>query len=50
MIVFWIIFILMWLWLIYELWSAPILEERPDGTWKTIRPAKKLSDLWRKQS
>jgi hypothetical protein len=41
--------IILWLWLFYEMWSATHLEERPDGTWKTIKPAKKFRDLWRKR-
>jgi hypothetical protein len=45
-----IILVVFWaLIFVYEMWRAPLLEEQPDGSWKTIRPAKKLSDLWRKQ-
>jgi hypothetical protein len=31
------------------MWRAPMYEERPDGSFKTIRPAKKLSDLFKKK-
>jgi hypothetical protein len=33
----------------FEMWRAPMYEERPDGSFKTIRPAKKLSDLFKKK-
>ena len=37
------------LWLIYEFWRAPLMEEQPDGSWKTIKPTKKLKDLFKKK-
>ena len=37
------------LWMAYEIWRAPLLEETEDGNYKTKRPTKKLSDLWRRQ-
>ena len=37
------------LFIAYEMWRAPMYEERPDGSFKTIRPAKKLSDLFKKK-
>ena len=37
-------------WIIYEYWRAPLLKENEDGSWTTIRPVKKIKDLWRKQS
>ena len=42
-------FILYWLWIAYEFWRAPLMEEQPDGTWKTIRSTKKLKDLFKKK-
>lgn len=42
-------FVLYWAWVGYEVWRAPMLEERPDGSFKTIRPTKKLSDLFKKK-
>ena len=36
------------LWLAYEMWRAPLLEEKEDGTWKTIKPTKTLKDLFKK--
>jgi hypothetical protein len=38
------------LWMAYEIWRAPLMEEKDDGKLITKRPARKLSDLWRKQS
>jgi hypothetical protein len=36
------------LWTAYEIWRAPLMEETEDGGLITKRPARKLSDLWRK--
>ncbi len=38
------------LWIAYEMWRAPLMEETDDGRLITKRPARKLSDLWRKRS
>ncbi len=46
--IFWIVFGLVWVWIIYEWWRAPMMEEQSDGTYKTIRPEKKLSELFKK--
>lgn len=35
------------LWVAYEVWRAPLLEEQNDGSWKTIKPTKKLKDLFK---
>jgi hypothetical protein len=37
------------LWLGYEMWRAPLLEEQEDGTWKTIKPTKSLRNLFKKK-
>lgn len=42
-------FVAVWLWIIYELWRAPWMAEQPNGDLKIIRPAKKLSDLFKKK-
>ena len=39
---------LLWIWIIYEFWSAPLMQENEDGSWTTIRPSKKIKDLWKK--
>jgi hypothetical protein len=44
-----LIFAVLWLWIIYEWWRAPLVEELPNGDKKLIRPAKKLSDLFKKK-
>ena len=36
------------LWTAYEIWRAPHMEETQDGKLITKKPARKLSDLWRK--
>jgi hypothetical protein len=41
--------LLLWVWVIYEGWRAPMMEEQPDGSWKTIKPEKKFSDLFKKK-
>ena len=45
-----ITFIVVAIWIAFEIWRAPLMEETEDGRLITKRPAKKLSDLWRKQS
>jgi hypothetical protein len=37
------------IWVSYEMWRAPLLEERPDGSWKTIKPEKTLKDLFKRK-
>ncbi len=38
------------IWMAYEIWRAPLMEETEDGKLITKRPTRKLSDLWRKES
>lgn len=45
-----ILFVVSWIWVGFELWRAPLMEETEDGELITKRPAKKISDLWRKRS
>jgi hypothetical protein len=45
-----LLIILIVLWVVvfaYEMWRAPLLEEQPDGSWKTIKPAKTWRDLFK---
>lgn len=37
------------LWVAYEMWRAPLLEENEDGSWKTIKPTKSFRDLFKKK-
>jgi hypothetical protein len=41
--------ILLWIWMAYEIWRAPLLEMDDNGNWITKRPEKKLSDLFKKK-
>ena len=41
-----ILFVIIWAWIAYEMWRAPLMEETDDGKLVTKRPAKKLSDLF----
>jgi hypothetical protein len=36
-----------YLWLAYEFWRAPLLEEQEDGSYKTIESTKKWRDLFK---
>jgi hypothetical protein len=44
-----LISIIFWIWIIYEVWRAPMLKENEDGTYTTIVPEKKLKDLFKKK-
>lgn len=44
-----IVFIFTAIWIAYEIWRAPLMEETEDGGLRTIRPTKKLSDLFKKK-
>ncbi len=48
-VIFGTIFVVIGLWMAFEIWRAPLMEEREDGGLRTIRPAKKLSDLFKKK-
>ncbi len=37
------------LWMAYEIWRAPLMEETDDGKLVTKRPTRKLSDLFKKR-
>jgi hypothetical protein len=47
--IFSIFFTLLWVWIIYEGWRAPMMKENEDGSFTTIRPAKKFKDLFKKR-
>lgn len=38
------------LWMGYSGWSAPLMKENEDGSWTTLQPQKKFSDLFKKQT
>jgi hypothetical protein len=37
------------LWIAYEIWRAPLMEENEDGVLRVKRPTKKLKDLWQRR-
>lgn len=37
------------LWMAYEIWRAPLMQETEDGGLRTIRPTRKLRDLFKKK-
>jgi hypothetical protein len=41
--------LLLWSWIAYEVWRAPMMRENEDGTYTTIRPEKKFRDLFKKR-
>jgi hypothetical protein len=41
--------LIIWGWIAYEVWRAPMMRENEDGTYTTIRPAKKLSELFKRK-
>ena len=45
-----LLMIVIGLWIAFEIWRAPLMEETQDGKLKTKRPTKKLSDLWQRRS
>jgi hypothetical protein len=47
--IFGIILVISSLWMAFEVWRAPLMEETDDGRLITKRPAKKFSDLFKKR-
>jgi hypothetical protein len=44
-----VIFLMIFVWITYEIWRAPLMTETEDGRLITKRPTKKLSDLFKKR-
>lgn len=44
-----IIFIIISLWMTFEVWRAPLYREEGDGSYTQLEPPKKLSDLFKKK-
>ena len=42
--------ILIFGWMAYEIWRAPLLEMDDDGNWIVKKETKKLSDLFKKKT
>ena len=47
--IFGLILLVSTLWMAYEIWRAPLMQETEDGRLITKRPTKKLSDLFKKK-
>ena len=45
-----ILFVVMGLWIAFEMWRAPLAEETEDGGFKIIKPGKKLKDLFKRKN
>ena len=43
-----IVFGILFIWMIYAYWSAPLMKQNEDGSWTTLRPERKLSELFTK--
>lgn len=41
--------VILFLWMGYAGWSAPLMRENEDGSWTTIKPERKLKDLFKKK-
>jgi len=44
-----IIMLILWAWIVFEIWRAPLYKEGSDGRFTEINPPKKLSDLFKKR-
>ena len=42
-------FVVLMLWICYAAWAAPLMRENQDGSWTTLRPEKKFSDLFKRK-
>jgi hypothetical protein len=38
------------LWMVFEMWKAPLLRENSDGSYTTIKESKKIMDLFKKKT
>jgi hypothetical protein len=38
------------LWMLYAVWSAPLMKENEDGSWTTMRPERKFRDLFKQKN
>jgi hypothetical protein len=43
-----IVLLILWVWIVYEIWRAPIVKEDSNGKWIELEPTKKFSDLFKK--
>ena len=47
---FGIILVISSLWMAFEIWRAPLMEQKDDGRFVIKRPEKNLSDLFKKKN
>jgi hypothetical protein len=40
---------ILFVWMVYTYWSAPLMRENENGTWTTLRPERKISELFNKK-
>ena len=45
-----VIIVLIFLWIAFEMWKAPLLRQNPDGSWTTIRKERKIMDFFKKKN
>ncbi len=45
-----IIILIAWIWICFEMWKAPLLEQNPDGSYTTIKESKKIMDFFKKKN
>lgn len=45
-----LLFLLLFVWMAYELWRAPVGIETKDGGWRTIRRTRTIKDLFKKKT
>jgi hypothetical protein len=45
-----LILVIPYVWIAYEVWRAPLMEETKDGKLRIIRDTKKINELWRRRS
>ena len=39
---------ILFVWMVYAYWSAPLMKQNEDGSWTTLRPERKISELFSK--
>lgn len=37
------------LWIGFEMWKSPLLDQKPDGSWVEIRKERKIMDFFKKK-
>jgi len=47
--IFGVILLLLWIWIIYEMWRAAVYKEDSNGKLIEIEPVKKLSNLFKRR-